>query len=410
MTTELRAMGPDDWDAYYGTVIRAFGGDPKEPAERSSWYRVWEPERALAAVDGDDVVGTATAYGFRMTVPGGAPVPSAAVSLVSVAPTHRRRGVLTGMMRRQLDDVRAAGEPLAILTASEPAIYGRYGYGGASRKLRATVDTTRVTFAAPPEAEDVRLRLADPGKALPDCEALYARLVPERPGMLTRTSEVWARRQIEDPPAERGGASPLQCVLAERNGELRGYARYAVKPQWDESGAHGSVRVWDLEALEPGARAALWRYLAGIDLTASIELDSRPVDDPFQYLVSDPRRCRLRVADQLYVRPVEVGAALAARSYSGPLDVVLEVADAFCPWNAGRWRLGADVGGAVCERTGAPADLALDVRELGAAYLGGVPLSGLAEAGLVRELRPGALEAASTAFRGTRAPWSPYGF
>lgn len=400
----------DEWDAWFDTVARSFGADPAEEEERRSWRSVLEAERALTAVDGTEIVGTATNYSFHLTVPGGASVPAAALSAVGVAPTHRRRGVLTAMMRRQLDDVRAAGEPLSILRASEPAIYGRFGYGVASRSLGATVDTTRVSIAAPPGTDDVRLRLADPEKSLTDCEALYARQVPGRPGMLRRVSAAWEGLQTWIRPSERGGSSPLQCVLAERGGELVGYARYTVRPRWEDDGPHGSVGLRDLEASDPAATAALWRYLAGIDLTESIAVHERPVDDPLQHLVSDPRRCRFRFIDQLHLRPVEVGSALAARRYRAPLDVVLDVEDAFCPWNTGRWRLSADERGAVCERTDAPAELALSVRELGAAYLGGVTLAELAEAGLVREERAGALAAASVAFAGTRAPWAAYGF
>ncbi|MEE1928381.1 GNAT family N-acetyltransferase [Streptomyces sp. TRM 70351] len=410
MTTELRTLRPEDWESWYGTIIRAFGGVPEEPEEEARWRRLIEFERALATVDGPDIVGTTATFSFRLTVPGGAAVPAGGLSVVSVAATHRRQGVLTGMMRRQLDDVRAAGEPLAVLLASEPPIYGRFGYGMATQQVKATIDTARVRLAVPPEADGVRLRWADPAESLQRCEALYARLVPGRPGMIARASDEWARDRIADPPGDRKGASPLFCVLAERDGELVGYARYSVTPQWDEAGPHGTVGLRDLDALDPGAGAALWRFLAGIDLTSQIETGGRPVDDPWLHLVSDPRRCATRLKDQLYLRPVEVGAALAARTYAAPVDVVLDVTDAFCPWNTGRWRLAGDGAGAVCERTGAPADLALTVRELGGAYLGGVRLSALAGAGRVRELRPGALAAASAAFGSDLAPWVPHSF
>ena len=159
------------------------------------------------------------------------------------------------------------------------------------------------------------------------------------------------------------------------------------------------------------AYAALWRFLFGIDLTSTIRTDNRPVDDPLQYLVSDIRRCGLRLRDSLYLRLVEVGAALAARTYRAPVDVVLEVEDAFCPWNEGRWRLTGDSGGASCERDRRSARSgAVRQRELGAAYLGGVSLTALARAGRVREVRPGALAAASAAFASDVAPWLPHGF
>jgi predicted acetyltransferase len=220
----------------------------------------------------------------------------------------------------------------------------------------------------------------------------------------------WERLGVLDPASERDGASPLQCVLAERDGETVGYARYRVKPEWELSGSNGTVIVEELAGLDPAADAALWRFLFGIDLTSKVTVRGRPVDDAWQYLVSDPRRCHPRVRDSLYVRPVEVGAALEARTYQTPVDVVFEVEDTFCPWNAGRWRLSGDMKGASCERTADAADLALSVRELGAAYLGGVSLASLGAAGRVRELRAGALAEASLGFGAGVPPWLPHGF
>lgn len=399
----------DEWEAWYGKLALAFGGAQKDAQEVERWRSVTEFERSLLVADGDEIAGTAGTFSFRMAVPGGAVVPTAGLTMVSVAATHRRQGVLTSMMRRQLDDVRAAGEPLAVLTASEPAIYGRFGYGVATRQLSAVIDTARVRFRVPPEADGVRLRLVEPEKALADCERVYAAQVPGRPGMLERQPR-WDRVQVLDPPGEREGASPMQCVLAERDGRLLGYARYAVKGRWDEAGPKGEVVLQDLEALDAASYGALWRYLAGIDLTSSVVARNRPEDDAWLHQVSDVRRCAVRLRDGLHLRPVEVGPALAARTYRTPVDVVLAVEDDFCPWNTGRWRLSADDGGAVCEPTREPAALALSVAELGAAYLGGASLLSLAAAGRVRELRPGALAEASRAFGADVAPWLPHGF
>jgi predicted acetyltransferase len=241
------------------------------------------------------------------------------------------------------------------------------------------------------------------------CEALYARKVPLRPGMVERLPG-WDRVGLLDPESERHGASPLLCVLAERDGETVGFARFRIKPDWEPAGPKGTVVLEDLEALDAPAHAALWRFLFGIDLTSTIDVRRRPVDEPWQYQVSDIRRCRVLVRDSLFVRLVDVGAALEARTYQAPVEVVFEVEDAFCPWNSGRWRLCGDMKGASCERTEDTADLALSVRELGAAYLGGVSLLSLAGAGRVRELRPGALAEASTAFGSAVAPWLPHGF
>ncbi|RFU84867.1 GNAT family N-acetyltransferase [Streptomyces triticagri] len=410
MSYDIRVLEPADWDRWFSTLELAFGGIAETAEVRELDRAVTEYARSIGVWDGDRVIGTAGAFSFQLTVPGGSLVPTAGVTMVGVSPVHRRRGVLTAMMRRQLDDVRALGEPLAVLTASEPAIYGRFGYGVASQKLSAEVETARVALSVPPGTDDVRLRLAAPADVLDECEALYARLVPGRPGMIARLPG-WERRMVADPAEDREGASPLQCVVAERAGETVGFARYRIKPVWRPGSVpEGEVRLDDLEALDPAAYAALWRFLFGIDLTSRIVAGDRPVDDAFQHLVSDARRCGLRLRDGLYLRPVEVGAALEARTYAAEVDVVLAVEDTFCPWNTGRWRLSGDAKGASCERTTDPAELALSVREIGSAYLGGCSLDSLAAAGRVRELREGALVRASAAFASVRAPWLPHGF
>ncbi|WP_198539524.1 GNAT family N-acetyltransferase [Streptomyces graminilatus] len=412
-TTELRVLRPDDWDQWYDNLLRAFGGMPESAEERALWKSLTEHDRSIGAWDGDTCVGSAGAFTFRVTVPGGASVPAAGVTMVGVSATHRRRGVLTSMMRRQLDDVRGLGEPLAVLTASEPAIYGRFGYGVATHSLSFEIDTTRVRLTVPDGADDVRLRYAVPAEVLDDCEAVYARRVPERPGMLARMPG-WAPVMVLDPEGERDGASPLQCVVAERGSErgaeVVGFVRFRVKPDWDLTGSNSSVVVEDLEALDAAAQGALWRFLFGIDLTSKIVGRSRPVEEPWHHMVSDIRRCATRRRDSLYVRLVDLGAALEARTYQAPVDVVFDVEDAFCPWNSGRWRLTGDTKGAVCRRTDDAADLALSVRELGSAYLGGVPLAGLGAAGRVREIRQGALAEASVAFGSVVVPWLSHGF
>ncbi|KOT35241.1 hypothetical protein ADK41_24950 [Streptomyces caelestis] len=405
----LRVLHPDDWDKWYANLVRAFGGGEEADEERELWKALTEHDRSLGVWDGDECVGTAGAFSFRLTVPGGDSVPAAGVTGVSVAATHRRRGVLRTMMRRQLDDVRSWGEPLAVLTASEPAIYGRFGYGAATFQLNAEIDTDRTRLSVPPGTDGVRVRYAAPADVLDRCEAVYARLVPGRPGMLARQPG-WERLGMLDPAGGRDGASPLQGVVAERDGETVGYAWFRVKGDYGPAGHEGSVVLRALAALDPAAEAALWRFLFGIDLTSRLVVRARPVDEAWQYMVSDIRRCRPETRDALYVRLVDVGAALQARTYRAPVDVVFEVEDAFCPWNAGRWRLSGDAKGASCERTGDPADLALSVRELGAAYLGGVSLTALAAAGRVDESRRGALAEASLAFGSDPAPWLPHGF
>ncbi|GAA3489453.1 GNAT family N-acetyltransferase [Streptomyces cremeus] len=407
-------LTPAEWDTFYASLERAFGVTESQE-ERELFRDLTEFDRTIGVWDGAGCVGTAGAFSFRMTVPGGASLPVAAVTMVSVAATHRRRGVLTTMMRRQLDDVRARGEAVAVLVASEPVIYGRFGYGVATCEMRAEIDTARVRLSVPDGTDDVRLRYAQVTDAdvHRTCEEIYAAAVPGRPGMMARQPG-WDRLQVLDPEKDREGATALQCVLAEDpDGTVLGFARFRVKPQWSAAGADGVVVLEDLEAVgprAPQAAAALWRFLFDLDLTSKLVSVNRPCDDTWLHLVSDTRRSALVLRDALHVRLVDVGAALEARTYRTAVDVVFEVEDAFCPWNEGRWRLTGDAKGAVCERTTDPADVALSVRELGAAYLGGFSLAALAAAGRVRELREGAVAQAAAAFGSDVAPWLPHGF
>ncbi|MFE0457730.1 GNAT family N-acetyltransferase [Kitasatospora sp. NPDC058965] len=408
----LRPLAAEEWEAWYDALETAFGS--VESAERrAAWHALTEVDRALGVWEDEVPVGTAAAFSFRMAVPGGAVLPTAGVTMVGVLPTHRRRGVLTALMRHQLDEIHERGEALAVLTASEPAIYGRYGYGLASWKLRVEVERARIRIAPGPEDGRIRLRLADPADSLTACERLYHDQVPLRPGMLARRPG-WERLALLDPPTERDGHGPLLCVLAEdrTDGELLGYARYSVAERWQDAGPAAVVRVREVTASGAAARRALWRYLLDLDLSETVQVPNLPLDDALLHLVSDPRRLRPRQVDSLFVRLVEVGDALRSRRYAAPVDVVLAVRDEFCPWNTGHWHLhsaGPDKG-AACEPTDAPAGLALAVRELGSAYLGGAGLTALAAAGLVTELRPGALAEAARAFAWDVAPWLPHGF
>ncbi|MFD7398507.1 GNAT family N-acetyltransferase [Streptomyces virginiae] len=412
MAPQLRTLQAQEWDTWYRTLERAFGGPPTPPEARELWRSLTEHDRSLGAWDGEECVGTAGAFSLRLSVPGAALVDTAGVTMVSVAATHRRRGLMTAMMRRQLDDVHERGEPLAALVASEPDIYGRFGYGMATQQLSATIDTARVRLEVPPGTgtDGVRLRYADPLSALPACEAVYAGQVADRPGMPARRPG-WERLAVLTPQGGgRDGGSPLLCVVAERDGATVGYARFHNTAQWDVSGARGTIVLRDLDAADPAAYAALWRFLFEIDLTSTLVAQNRPVDDAWQHLVSDVRRCERQLRDGLFVRLVDVGTALEARAYRTPVEIVFEVEDPFCPWNEGRWRLEANRQGASCTRTRAPADVTLPVRTLACAYLGGVSLTALARAGRAGELRSGMLARASSAFGNETAPWLPHSF
>jgi predicted acetyltransferase len=372
---------------------------------------VFEAERSLAAFDGGQPVGTTVAYSFGLTVPGGS-VDAAGVSFVAVLPSHRRRGILTSLMNRQLADIAAGGEPVAVLFASESAIYGRFGYGSAAHHLAFLIRRGDGLPRVPDPA--LRLRLAEPKEVIKDLRAVYEPVMEGRPGMITR-NDAWWNASLADPEFARDGFSALRCVLAEDQSGPRGYALYATKLDWDSDAIpNGELVVYELHGIDPAASAALWADLLSRDLMGAVRVRRRPVDDPLLHQLADPRRARATIADGLWVRLVDLPAALRRRRYACPLDLVIEVADDLLPSNAGRWRLRAgglgDLAEPSCERTTADADITLGISALGAAYLGGTRLGSLASAGLASEGRAGAIRELSAAMWWDPAPWSPMAF
>ena len=403
----IRPIESDEFDRFSRVVEHAFGNSPHDEVSEHE-RTLLEFERTLAAFDGEELVATAGIYSFEMTVPGRT-VPTAGVTWVAVLPSHRRQGILTRLMRRQLDDVHEAGrEPVAALWASEPAIYGRFGYGIASYAYGLTVPRPANRLWPVPDAEPLSLRVVEGGEHVDAAMRVYEHDRARRPGMLALHGE-WRTRGLFYPEPYRHGATPLRTVLAEtKDGEVRAYARYATRPGKDFNQATTVVR--ELHAMDGPAMAAMLTFLLDQDLTAETTLWLRPADDPALALLVDPRSANPRFGDGLNVRLVDVPAALAARTYAVPVDVVLEVEDPFCPWNAGRWRLSGDPTGASCAATTDPADVSLGVRELGSVYLGGPTLVRLADAGLVGEHTPGAVGELSLAMHHQPAPWSPFIF
>ena len=417
----IRPVSSEEFDAFHTVDMHAFHGSPLSPDDRQLVVSHLEFDRSLAAFDGDTPVGTAGAYTFQLTVPGSQVLPAAGVTWVSVLPSHRRRGVLSSMMRRQLADIRDRGEPVAVLWASESVIYPRYGYGRAMWHADFTLYRGEGALARTAPADGgLRLRLVDPGSALPELAKVYDAVLPSRPGFIAR-NEMWWQRTVYDPADRRQGTSPLHCVLAEDDGGPRGYALYSAVNRWDSDTSlpDSVLNVREMVGADAAASAALAADLLSRDLTTEFRLRGRPVDDPLLYQLADPRRARPRLKDALWVRIIDVPGALARRRYSAPADVVLQVRDDLLPANAGRWRLttaGAapDGGGLEASCVPAPAsaspDVVLDVTELGAAYLGGTTLSALAAAGLVTEGRLGAVRQLSTALSWDPAPWCPVNF
>jgi predicted acetyltransferase len=359
-------------------------------------------DRMLAAWDGDEIVGGAGSFPFELSLPGGRTTAAGGVTVVGVLPTHRRQGVLTQLMRTQLADLRSRGEAVACLWASEATIYGRFGYGMASLQGDVDLARERTAFAWPFEPYG-RVRAVSHDEALERFPEVYDAVRAERPGMFARSPAWWRIRPLGDSPSRRGGAGPLQRVLLEVEGRAEAYATYRIAQSFEGFTSTGSLNVVEALGATPAATRAIWRWLLDMDWTSKISAIRLPVDHALFQLLAEARRMKFTLSDALWVRLVDVGAALSARGYRGDGAVVFDVRDAFCPWNEGRWRL---VSGRA-ERTGDQADLALDAAALGSVYLGAFTFRELADGLRVEELTAGALERADDLFRTDRAPWCP---
>jgi len=402
----IRTATPETVRAFLAPLVIAFGEELTD-AEFDDWRRTLEPDRLVAAFDGERPVASAAAFTFRLTVPGGE-VAAAGVTAVGVEPGHRRQGLLRSLMRQQLDDVRQRGEPVAVLWASESAIYQRFGYGLGTLSGSFEIERERTAWLRAWEPEG-RMRLVDEAEALATFPPVYERMRAVTPGALTRTEDWWRWGTLRDAEYSRRGASPKFRYLYEVGGAAEGYAIYRVKTDWDDRGPKGQVLVVEAMASTPRAERAVWSFLFGVDLMRSTKAGRVQVPHPLLLELADPRALGFTTGDGLWVRLVDLPTALAARRYGAAGTLVLEVADAFCPWNAGRWRLAAagEPGDAVAtlERTDAPADVSLDVADLAAAYLGAFRPSDLARADRVEELVPGALRRADLLFAADRTPW-----
>lgn len=361
----------------------------------------WERTRAVRAADGE-LVAMHASYPFgRFPVPG-ARTPVSGLTWVGVHPGHRRRGLLRAMIDDHVQRSLARGEAVSALFAAEPGIYGRFGYGLAARDLRLRIPRA-AALRDVPGWRDVRIRVERfEERHAPVVHDLHGAV--DRPGWATRETPELRAARMSDPEAFRNGAESLRIAVAEVDGVPAGYATFRRKEAWEVPGPRGTVSVRELVATTPAVARALWGVLLDLDLMATTETGLLPVDDPITHLLVDLRAAEPRTGDNLWVRLLDVPAALRARRYAAPVDVVLEVTDALVPANAGRWHLTAGPAAADVAATDAEADVTLDVRELGAAYLGGTRMAGLAAAGLVTEHRPGALAETTTAFGWPQAP------
>jgi len=405
---QLKHVTDTTFAEFHRAVARGF----QEPYHSELLHfdrRAFEHRRMFGFKVGRRWVSTCGDFARRLVVPGGAEVPTAGVTVVTVHPPFRRRGLLTRMMRHQLEEIARRGEPLAALWASESLIYGRYGYGPASTRAVLSGTNRRLAFlpgvdttgSVDEVSREEFLRVA-PG--------LHAAMRGDRPGTMARDDVVW-EFAVFDKEFARGGASEMRYVLHyDEAGDADGFATYRFKEDWHEEPA-GEVRIKEVWAEDPGAYAGLWRYLLDLDLARTFRLWSAPVDEPLRHLVADARAVKTELTDNLYVRVIDVAVALGARRYAAGVDLVIEVSDPVLPANTGCWRLvtDGDPGGSTAEVTRVTdrPDVSMGVLELGSIYLGGVALADLHRADRVVEHTPGAVAAASTAFGWHRMPYCP---
>ena len=394
MSIEYRLIAEDELQAASEVQSLAFGGhfEPSRLPLVREWFELGD---YLGAFDGPDPVGMTLCFPFDMSVPGGS-VTAACIDGVSVLPSHRRRGLLTGMMERQLAAAHERGLPISALRSSEAPIYGRFGYGIAAEHEDWKIERHRTAFRRE-YPWGGSLRMVKTERAREVFPQVYGRAAARRAGAIQPPNPWWD--DLMGVTSDGKSGQSANFYIEYREDEVEGCAIYRIK--------EGTVTVWLLLASTQAASAALWRYCFDIDLIRTIKVWNRPIDDPLVWMLRDPRALRRRPQDWTWLRLIDVSKALSSRTYAVDGEIVLEVRDDFCPWNDGVYELAGGPAGAVCRQTTRKADLVLSVDDLAVPYLGGAALSPLALAGRVEERTPGALSRADAMFATQLKPWSP---
>lgn len=398
MSITIRSTAPDDYRAASNTVSAAL---LFPPADDDSWERSipsWQESASTSAWDGDRCVGHAAQFFVDTTVPGGARLPTGAVTRVGVLPTHRRRGVATSLMHALIDEAVDRGCALMSLRASEAVIYQRYGFGVAGEYTNVEIDAARARPLRAPTATG-SFRILAPDEIHDVIRPIYERGAHRRPGVVTRP-ESWWQRYMRD--AVTASKPSYVVVHADDSGELDGYAHYDVA--WNDDGAPGGKgEIHDVVGVTDAVELALWAFLLDIDLVRTWRADERPVDDIVRAAITDRRAYAIKsVDDEQWLRVVDVDAALAGRTYNDALgSVAISVTDPRVAHNNGTWRI--DAGGS--KQTDDEPDLAVDIADLSAAYLGGTTWRSLATVGRVDVLDPAAVDIADTLFASRPLPF-----
>ena len=404
MKVKVRLLGPDDSDAFTRTFRTAMVFPAANQGHLDARRPLYLMSRSFGACEGTEVVGTAAAWPCDMVVPGGARIDAAAVTGVGVLPTHTRRGILTNLMRSQLEDVADQGQQLAILYASESIIYGRFGYGIATTGASLSLETRHGRFLEPFD-DPGRLRLVTRADALQLFPGIFEEFDRDRPGSINRPDARWAHPFMYGPPPEGEPTPPEVYVVHEdAKGKLDGAMAYEILDRDSWWVKPGYIELHDLFG-SPSAYVSLWRHALDLDLAEGVNFHMRMPDEPLRWMLADPRRLEMKLQDQLWLRVIDVSGALSARTYGRAGKLIIDVADPFLG-RGGRFEIdSSESGEATCKPSRRSADLEMTITDLGAAYLGGASFAALAAAGRVTEQRAGALARADQLFASHPLPW-----
>lgn len=383
---EIRAPREDEFHDIVELGNITFGEESTREDE-AAFIRDFPFERALCAYDAGRMVGSLAVFSMELTLPGRRAIPAGGATWGATLPTHRRRGILRSLFTAQMRDMLEREEPVSVLGASEATIYRRFGYGAASTIMSFSIDRAHAGFALPAtHAAATGITLVAGVEAAGRLPAVFEALRLDQPGAVSRSPKWWSG-YLADPPLERADATRMyHAVHCGPAGVDDGYVSYRIKEQWLASTPMNEVVVVELLAGDREAYKALWHYIIGTDLCQTISYARARVDEPLRWLLADSRRLAVNaVADDLYLRLLDIPRALAARAYAAPGELVLEVAESFPASHIGRYLLTAGTGseGADCRPTDRQPGISLDVATLGAAYLGGVSFTNLAAAGRI---------------------------
>jgi predicted acetyltransferase len=404
MAIEIRRVREDELTLYFDAMSTGFLSRPDVVRLAEDVKGIWDLQRVWGAFDGGRIRGTFRTWATELTVPGGAMIPAAAVTNVTVLPTHRRRGLMRGMTLAEHAAARDRGEVAALLYAAEYPIYGRFGYGPGCLEAKWALDVTSTTFTGEPAGG---VELVTPNEESRDAiKAVFEAVRVRQPGEIRRRDIRWdfdlgLRDDVWD-PRWKG----FLALHRDRSGSVDGYARYRSEDKWERSQPRNILTVDELHALTDDAYASLWRFLAEIDWVATVKAERRTAGERLPWLLTNARAAQLTdIVDSVWVRLLDPRRALGARTYEREGRLVIEVIDAEAPNGRLRIELEAGPDGATARKTRRSPDLTVDVSALGSAYLGAI---GLRNASLARgadEHRAGALAQADALLRTLHEPW-----